>query len=43
MATNKQAFKLYFKMSLAASCGYYAFLHQRCQQIRKEYTDFDSI
>lgn len=43
MATNKQAFKLYFKMSLAASCGYYAYLHQRCQQIRKEYTDFDSI
>ena len=43
MATNTQAFKLYFKLGMVATGLYYAYIHKKSHDLRKEYTDFDSI
>ena len=43
MSTNFQAFKLYFKLASVGFAGYYAYLYQKCNKYKKEFTDFDMI
>lgn len=43
MATNAQALKLYLKLSVLGFGAYYGYLHKRCSDLKKEYTDFDSV
>jgi hypothetical protein len=43
MATNFQAFRLYSTILIGSGVGYYGYLYNRCQSIKREFTDFDNI
>ena len=43
MASNKDALKLYTKILGFSALSYYGYLAYKCKQIKREFTDFDSI